>query len=128
CVVWIQRTDTENVVVSQESSPDHKTSLSDKSSQQANRPPTVNDRKLTTPAGTEVYVQLSFEDEDGPGPYVYDIVQGPKHGTLSGDNNDRYYTPKAGFTGTDQFRWKVHDGEAASKIATVAITVTAPGD
>ena len=97
----------------------------------SNDAPVVNDTRITSPAGTPSSIQLSLEDDDGPGPYTFTLVRGPEHGTLMGDNNDRTYTPNAGFVGTDRFRWKVNDGIADSRVATVSITVAsreAPAD
>ncbi|MGH8017498.1 MAG: serine hydrolase [Opitutaceae bacterium] len=90
-----------------------------------NEPPVVEDRELTTRSGAELYIQLRFTDADGPGPYSYTIVRPPRHGVLTGDNNDRTYAPNAGFTGTDEFVWKVDDGQAGSPTATVTILVEA---
>ena len=53
------------------------------------------------------------------------IVEKPRHGTLSGDDNDRTYTPDAGFTGRDRFTWRVNDGVAESALAEVTIEVSA---
>ncbi|MHC4917379.1 MAG: PKD domain-containing protein, partial [Planctomycetota bacterium] len=92
-----------------------------------NQPPVAEDSSVTTEEGQQVWVQLSYSDPDnGPGPYVETITQGPANGVLTGSGNDRYYTPNAGFTGTDSFQWKVNDGEDDSNIATATITVT-PG-
>ncbi len=92
--------------------------------QRKNQPPVAKDQQVATRSGAKLYIQLEFTDADGPGPYSYSIVRSPAHGTLAGDNNDRFYTPAAGFTGTDRFTWKVNDGQADSRVATVAITVT----
>lgn len=90
----------------------------------ANRPPVVSDHAFTARAGAATYVQLGFTDEDGPGPYTYAIVAKPRHGSLSGDDNDRTYTPAAGFSGRDRFTWRVNDGVAESAVATVTIDIT----
>jgi hypothetical protein len=88
-----------------------------------NQPPQMADQNVATAAGTAVNVQLGFTDDDGPGPYSYTIVGGPQHGTLTGDNNDRTYTPAAGFSGEDQFTWRAKDGLADSRIVTVRLRV-----
>jgi len=88
-----------------------------------NKPPIAQNQTVATGQESAVFIQLQFEDNDGPGPYTYTITQQPANGTLSGSNNDRTYTPKPGFTGTDSFKWKVNDGKADSNIATVSITV-----
>lgn len=84
--------------------------------------PLIKDIHVVAEPGEPTFIQLSFTD-DGPGPYSYEIVEQPKHGSLSGVNNDRYYTPQAGFTGEDQFSWRVHDGLQHSTTATVRIRV-----
>ncbi|MCU0917397.1 MAG: serine hydrolase [Planctomycetes bacterium] len=89
----------------------------------ANRAPVVEDQHVTTPAGQQVSIYLTFEDEDGPGPYVYTILRPPGQGTFWGENNDRVYTPKPGFTGNDEFTWKVNDGRVDSQPARVVISV-----
>ena len=88
-----------------------------------NQAPTVRDMTVNTPAKTAAYIQLRFNDDDGPGPYRYRIVEPPQHGALSGDDNDRTYTPAAGFAGRDEFTWQVNDGAADSTIARVTIRV-----
>ena len=91
----------------------------------ANRPPQVEDQHVEARAGAATYVQLRFTDSDGPGPYTYTLHQSPRHGTLTGDDNDRVYTPAAGFTGRDRFTWRVKDGVTESAVATVTIEVSA---
>ena len=91
----------------------------------ANITPAAPDQKVRTRDGAELYIQLAITDADGPGPYTYTIVEPPKHGTLTGDNNDRFYTPKPGFAGADEFTWKVNDGHADSRVARVTIFVPA---
>jgi hypothetical protein len=92
-----------------------------------NNPPVANDQSFSTPQNTPVAMSLSYTDPDGPGPYAVTIVSPPANGTLTGANNDRTYTPNAGFAGTDTFTWKVNDGLADSNTATVTITVTSSG-
>ncbi len=92
-----------------------------------NNAPVARDQSFTTGAGTAVAMSLSYTDPDGPGPYAVAIVRAPANGTLSGANNDRTYTPNAGFTGSDSFTWKVSDGLADSNVATVTIAVSGGG-
>lgn len=91
----------------------------------ANRAPMAESKKVTTSADEKTFIQLTFEDDDGPGPYSYTLVRDPAHGKLTGDDNDRFYTPNAGFIGIDQFAWKVNDGQAHSKVVGVTILVRA---
>ena len=88
-----------------------------------NQPPMAQDQSVTTTIDTPVDIQLLHTDADGPGPYAITVTQLPVNGTLSGTDNDRVYTPDAGFVGSDSFRWKVNDGLNDSNEATVSITV-----
>jgi CubicO group peptidase (beta-lactamase class C family) len=119
CAVWIHYPDIQPV----KRSPSV-TAVERKPGPGTNQAPVVKAQRVATKAGVESYIQLNVTDEDGPGPYTYTIVRGPMHGTLTGDNNDRYYQPQAGFTGTDEFTWRVNDGKLDSAVATVTITVT----
>ncbi len=94
----------------------------------ANRAPVAESRNVTTSPDVQTFIQLTFEDEDGPGPYSYTLVRAPEQGTLTGDDNDRFYTPNAGFIGIDQFAWKVNDGQADSRVVSVTICVRAFDD
>jgi hypothetical protein len=87
--------------------------------------PSVTDQQVTANAESKEYIQLTFKDEDGPGPYSYTVIRQPTHGTLSGDNNDRFYVPQARFVGPDEFAWKVNDGRDDSPVATVELLVAA---
>ena len=94
-----------------------------------NQPPVASNQSVTTTEGKAVSIPLSYNDPDnGPSPYTFTITQNPSNGTVVPDNlgsNDHTYTPNAGFTGTDTFKWKVNDGAADSNVATVTITVNA---
>jgi VCBS repeat-containing protein len=70
-------------------------------------------------------ITLSYEDADGPGPHVFDIVDGPAHGTLGSDDGDAtvVYTPTPGFIGTDSFTFRVDDGVVSSAVATMSVAV-----
>jgi hypothetical protein len=91
-----------------------------------NQAPAIADVNIGTQRDQPLYIQLTFSDDDGPGPYTYEIVQAPQHGQLTGEGNDRAYSPKDGFAGSDSFTWQVHDGVASSARATVRIRVRAP--
>jgi CubicO group peptidase (beta-lactamase class C family) len=121
CAAWIRFPDIARSQDETARAPER----ADAATTRANQAPVVADQTFTTSAGAAVYIQLAFTDEDGPGPYSYSIVRGPLHGTLSGENNDRTYTPAVGFSGEDRFTWKTSDGVADSRIATVTIRVGA---
>ena len=88
-----------------------------------NVPPVAQDQSLATSEGTPASISLLYTDSDGPGPYTISIVSLPTHGTLSGNGNDRTYTPDAGYSGNDSFTWRVFDGLDYSNTATVNISV-----
>lgn len=93
--------------------------------EQPNQAPVAEDADIDTTVDTPVDIQLAMDDPDGgPGPYSYVIVDAPAHGSLSGTNNDRSYTPASGYTGPDSFTWRVSDGVDDSNLATASITVT----
>lgn len=89
-----------------------------------NLSPHIKDFPVYVKSGNQEYIQLIFDDPDGgPGPYTIEILDGPHHGTLTGNGNDKYYTPESGFKGKDSFSWRVNDGEDSSEISNVGITV-----
>ena len=88
-----------------------------------NRPPTADDKSVSTPQDTPVAVTLTGTDPDSD-PLTFAVVTGPTHGTLSGTGANLTYTPNAGYTGPDSFTYKTNDGKADSAPATVSITVT----
>lgn len=90
----------------------------------ANAVPIAQDQTVGTTQDAPVDIQLVHTDTDGPGPYIVTIVLQPADGALTGTDNDRIYTPNAGFTGSDSFTWKVNDGIDDSNEATVSITVS----
>jgi hypothetical protein len=59
------------------------------------------------------------------GPGVCNLVRSPAQGTLSGENNDRTYTPRPEYIGNDEFVWMVNDGVGDSQPAKVIIRVFA---
>jgi VCBS repeat-containing protein len=78
---------------------------------------------------------LNVDDDDGvlandsggnEEDYTAVLVTPPANGALvlAGDGGF-FYTPNAGFAGTDSFTYQVHDDETTSNVATVTITVSA---
>ncbi len=90
-----------------------------------NSAPIVPDQRVWADDTLAKTVTLSYTDADGPGPYAFDIIDGPSHGTLGSDDGDAtvVYTANAGFIGTDTFTFRVSDGAATSGLATMSVVV-----
>ena len=87
--------------------------------------PIVPDQRVWADDTLAKEIILSYTDSDGPGPYTFEIVDGPAHGTLGSDDGDAtvVYNPAAGFIGTDSFTFRVGDGVASSGLATMSVVV-----
>jgi VCBS repeat-containing protein len=79
---------------------------------------------FTTPVVTPYSGTLVASDIDG-NPLTYSITTSPTKGTLSVNANTGAftYTPLAGRTGADSFRFRVNDGTTNSGIVTVSIVI-----
>ncbi len=97
-----------------------------------NEPP-VNHAPAASPVAvaadedTAAPVTLVGADADGD-ELTYAVVDGPAHGSLSGDGASLTYTPAANWSGTDSFTYTVSDGALTSAAATVTITVQPVND
>jgi subtilisin-like proprotein convertase family protein len=98
-----------------------------------NTAPTAGDDAYRTSYGTPLRVEtpgVLGNDEDAEhdaatAAVVHDVA----HGELVLEGNGAFtYTPDAGFSGTDAFTYRAHDGELASDAATVVLTVDAEPD
>lgn len=92
----------------------------------ANRRPVAAPGLVTVSRNSSARIALRGSDPDG-NPLTYQILNLPRNGRLTGTYPDLVYRPKPGFTGTDRFTFRVHDGVASSRMATIRIRVTAPG-
>jgi len=88
----------------------------------ANQAPTAAGQTLSVVTGQTLPITLAGADPEGAA-LTYTVVAPPANGTLTGTGAARIYAPKAGFTGSDSFTFKVNDGSLDSAVATVAITV-----
>jgi DNA/RNA endonuclease G (NUC1)/fibronectin type 3 domain-containing protein len=61
-------------------------------------------------------------------PLTYTIVTSPSHGSLTGTDASRTYTPAPDFNGTDAFTYRVSDGVKTSNTATVTLSVLEVND
>jgi len=87
-----------------------------------NLEPVAENLSVTTNQGTAVDITLAATDVDND-PLTYSIVSGPSHGMLSGAAPLVTYTPATNYVGRDSFTYNANDGELASNIAKVNITV-----
>jgi hypothetical protein len=90
-----------------------------------NDAPVANAQTVSTAAGVAVNITLAGSDVEGS-PLTYAVVTSPAHGTLSGTAPALSYTPSAGFSGADNFSFRVNDGALNSGDAMVTINVSAP--
>jgi hypothetical protein len=95
------------------------------SSGSGNTPPTAYGQSVSTLRDTPIALTLQASDPDGDA-LSFAVVSPPVNGTLTGTPPNLTYTPSAGFVGSDPFTFEVNDGLAASNLATVSLTVTAP--
>ncbi len=94
-----------------------------------NDPPVANHQSIMTKVDKSASITLTGSDIDS-GALEFAVVAEPARGTLRlgsdfKTNGKLIYAPRAGFTGTDSFTFRLHDGEADSAAATVSINVTA---
>lgn len=88
--------------------------------------PTAHSQDVTVTYETAKDLTLTYTDFDGPGPYSFQVSQGPLHGTVVGDGPELVYTPTVGYIGSDSFQWQVNDGIDNSNVATVSINIPPP--
>lgn len=94
--------------------------------QSVNDKPIATPQSITTIVNVPVIIVLQGSDADGD-VLTFTVVTNPTHGALSGSGQNLLYTPASGFTGSDNFTFKVNDGIVDSDPATVSITVNPPG-
>jgi hypothetical protein len=87
-----------------------------------NQPPVVTNQwvRLQHPGG--LTFRLRAKDAEGD-PLQVVILQGPQHGIVFGAGMLVTYLPTEGYYGPDHFTYRVWDGEAYSRSATVSVRV-----
>jgi len=86
-------------------------------------PPVATAQNLTVIQNAALAITLSGTDLNGDN-LLYEIVDQPSNGTLSGTPPAVVYTPTPGYLGVDSFGFTVSDSAASSAPAVVALTVT----
>jgi large repetitive protein len=89
----------------------------------ANNPPTANSQSVVTKQNQPLSITLTGTDLDEE-PITFQILQGPAHGTLTGESPTYLFTPEPGYLGSDKFTFQAFDGKSASAETTVHIKVT----
>jgi hypothetical protein len=99
------------------------------------RPPVAQADSAETTAGTAVEIDVLANDSDPEGDplSLTGLADGPAHGSVTvndggGSGPDTLtYTPDAGFTGSDSFRYTVRDGNGGTAEADVEVSVSDNG-
>jgi hypothetical protein len=92
-----------------------------------NSAPVANNQSVTTNEDTAKAILLSATDSDG-NTLAYSIVTPPTKGTLTGTPPNLSYRPNLNYFGSDSFTFRASDGQLASNLATVSISVTSIND
>jgi VCBS repeat-containing protein len=89
-----------------------------------NDAPVAQNAAYSTPAGTALNGQLGATDIDSTA-LTYAVTTAPTKGTVTVDaaTGAFVYTPTAGMTGADSFRFRANDGKANSGIARIDIVI-----
>jgi len=88
--------------------------------------PVANPDAVTTLTGKSVDIPVLANDSDPDGDVLTlaGFPTRPVNGTVSRSGNIARYKPNAGFSGTDQFNYRVTDATGIGRTATVTVTVT----
>jgi hypothetical protein len=95
------------------------------------KPPVANDDVAKTLPATAVTIDVLANDTDPDNPGAAQVltiqaVGAPAHGVASIVTGQIVYTPVAGYSGLDTFKYRVNDGFLDSNDATVSVTMAAP--
>jgi hypothetical protein len=91
-----------------------------------NAPPVAVSDSATTLVGTPVVIDVLANDSDPDGnPLTVSAITQGAHGTVTNNSTSVTFTPAAGFTGSDSFVVTISDGQGATAIAAVSVTVFA---
>jgi Bacterial Ig domain/Divergent InlB B-repeat domain/Calx-beta domain/RTX calcium-binding nonapeptide repeat (4 copies) len=87
---------------------------------------TAHDQAVQIAEDTPVGVALSATGGDAA--LTYSVQDEPSHGTLSGTPPSVTYEPDLNYHGADSFTFRADDGNGASNLATVSVTVDPVND
>ncbi|MFH2130838.1 MAG: D-alanyl-D-alanine carboxypeptidase [bacterium] len=87
-----------------------------------NDPPRATSTSFTTKRNTPVVIELSTTDAEND-PLVVEWLTGPLHGQLKKEGKRIIYYPRKEYTGKDQIRYRVFDGQDYSAPAEVIIDI-----
>ena len=88
-----------------------------------NQAPVAMAQNVSTPQDTALHLTLQASDPNQD-PLTWMVTVQPTNGALSGTPPALIYTPNPGYSGADQFAFKVNDGQVDSNEAVVTIAVT----
>jgi outer membrane protein OmpA-like peptidoglycan-associated protein len=94
-----------------------------------NQPPVANDNQFSVEQDSvdnALDVLANDSDPDGDPLSIVEVTQ-PSNGQVDISGSVILYTPSAGFTGTDSFRYTIDDGFGGQASANVTVFVEAPG-
>jgi uncharacterized protein (TIGR03382 family) len=87
-------------------------------------PPVAVDDIAQTPFDTPVTTAVLANDTVVDAPVSVAVAEGPQHGAAAANADGTItYTPAAGWSGTDSYRYSVADVDGQSSVATVTVTV-----
>jgi hypothetical protein len=92
-----------------------------------NDAPVAQPQAVTTDEDIPIAITLTGTDVEA-GLLVFAVSTQPVSGALSGTAPNLIYTPAQNFSGNDNFRFTVNDGEITSAPATVSISIAAVND
>ena len=92
-----------------------------------NDAPIANDQTVTVTEDIAKAITLTGSDVEGS-TLTYTVITQPTRGVLTGTGANLTYTPNANYNGSDNFTFKVNDGQLDSSPATVSITVDPVND
>jgi len=87
--------------------------------------PSVPDLAYTIHQGDSLPIAFASFPEAPNADTVFDVVEHPAHGTLSGSGGARVYQSPADFAGSTVFRYTARRGDVTSAPGTVTITILA---